>query len=147
MLGGLLVSVVIGRFGFAAVAALFLFAILAIPLIGVPGLTFWALVPAVTVAGLCTVGAQFGNGAVSGLLYPTPIRSRGVGWALGVGRFGSIAGPLVGGVLLGRHVPLQQLFFVAAAPMIAGLTASAIASRLSYRRLGALHLDTVANAR
>lgn len=64
-----------------------------------------------------------------------------------VGRLGSIAGPLVGGLLLGRHIPMQQLFVVAATPMVAGLTASAIAARLCHKRLGAIRLDIGSNAR
>jgi len=79
--------------------------------------------------------------AASGLLYPTAIRARGVGWALGIGRFGSMLGPLIGGVLIGMKLPPQQLFLLAAAPMVAGLIASIGVARLCYQRLGGLHLD------
>jgi len=96
---------------------------------------------AAMLSGFCTLGAQFGNNAASGLLYPTAIRARGVGWALGVGRFGSIVGPLVGGMLIGLDFPPQQLFLFAAVPMLAGLLASIGIAGLCHKRLGGLHLD------
>jgi hypothetical protein len=34
---------------------------------------------------------------------PTSLRSTGVGWSLGIGRFGSIAGPVIGGARLQHH--------------------------------------------
>jgi AAHS family 4-hydroxybenzoate transporter-like MFS transporter len=46
--------------------------------------------------GLGTAGAI----ALSALIYPTPIRSTGVGWGMAMGRFGQIVGPLIAGGLL-----------------------------------------------
>jgi AAHS family 4-hydroxybenzoate transporter-like MFS transporter len=69
-LGGLLVSLVLGRFGFSAVALLFLLAIPAIAAIG-GAHSQLLLAAAVATAGFSTLGAQFGNNAASGLLYPT----------------------------------------------------------------------------
>jgi MFS transporter, AAHS family, 4-hydroxybenzoate transporter len=140
-IGGLLVSLVLGRFGFTVIAMLFLFATMAIAAIGLPGLSYTAMVSAVALAGFGTLGAQFGNNAASGLMYPTAFRSSGVGWALGIGRFGSICGPLVGGLLVSLKVPREQFFIFAAAPMVAGLIASAGISRLCYQRLGCMHLE------
>ena len=73
--------------------------------------------------------------------YPTAARSSGVGWALGIGRFGSIAGPLVGGLLVGLKVPPRQFFAFAAVPMVAGLIASIFVAKLCQRRLGGMQLD------
>ncbi len=144
VIGGLLVSLVLGRFGFTVIAVLFLFATLAIPAIGLPGLSFTAMASAVTLSGFCTLGAQFGNNAAAGLLYPTAFRSGGVGWALGIGRFGSIGGPLIGGFFVSLKVPPQPFFLLAAVPMIVGLIASAGLVRLCYQRLGGMHLNEVA---
>jgi len=138
--GGLLVSLVLARFGFSAVALLFLLAIPAIAAIGVPGISYVTTASAIAVAGFCTLGAQFGNNAASGLLYPTAFRSRGVGWALGIGRFGSIVGPLLGGFLIGRKVSLPHLFMFAALPMLIGLMASISIARLCRSRLGGVQL-------
>ncbi len=145
-IGGLLVSLALGRFGFTVIALLFLCATLAIAAIGFPGLSYMAMVSVVALSGFCTLGAQFGNNAASGLLYPTAARSSGVGWALGIGRFGSIAGPLVGGLLIGMRVPARQLFVLAAIPMVAGLIASICVARLCFQRLGGVHLDEVAQS-
>lgn len=138
--GGLLVSLVLARFGFSAVALLFLLAVPAIAAIGVPGISYVTMASAIAAAGFCTLGAQFGNNAASGLLYPTAIRSRGVGWALGIGRFGSIVGPLLGGFLIGRKVSLPHLFMFAAIPMLIGLMASISIARLCQSRLGGVQL-------
>ncbi len=143
VVGGLLVSLVLGRFGFAAIAALFLFSTLAIAAIGVPGLSYPAMASAVMLSGFSTLGAQFGNNAASGLLYPTAFRSRGIGWALGIGRFGSIAGPLVGGALIGLKVPAQQFFLVAAVPMAVGFIAALGAAVLCHRRFGGLNIGEI----
>ncbi len=53
------------------------------------------------ISGFLVIGTQAGLNALAAIFYPTPIRSTGVGWALGVGRVGSIVGPLLGGVMLG----------------------------------------------
>ena len=50
--------------------------------------------------GIISNAAMAGLYAVGPPLYPTAIRATGMGWALGIGRFGSIISPLVGGALL-----------------------------------------------
>jgi AAHS family 4-hydroxybenzoate transporter-like MFS transporter len=87
------------------------------------------------------LGAQFGNNASAGLLYPTAFRSKGVGWALGVGRFGAIAGQLAGGALLAMHLPVRSLFLMASLPMVVGTVAAALLIPVCYARLGTLTLD------
>ena len=133
MAGGLLFSLLLSRFGFAVIALLFLFGALGTAAIGIPGLSYTGLLTTVMLSGFGVVGAQFCNTATSGLVYPIELRSTGVGWALGVGRLGSILGPIVGGLLIGT-VTLQHLFFLAALPMAAGLIASLGLARLWYRQ-------------
>jgi len=140
-LGGLLVSLVLARFGFFAIALLFLLAAPAIAAIGLPSISYITMASAVALAGFCTLGAQFGNNAASGLLYPTAFRSRGVGWALAIGRFGSIMGPLFGGILIGMKVSLPHLFLFAAIPMVVGFIASSSMARLCQTRLGGVQID------
>ena len=65
---------------------------------------------AIAAAGFCVIGVQMSLAALTATLYPTAVRSTGTSWALGVGRFGSTIGPLVGGVLIGWHWGLPQLF-------------------------------------
>jgi len=139
--GGLLMSVLLDRFGFVVIALLFVAAVPAIAALGFAPTTFVALAPLATLSGLAVLGAQFGNNASSGLLYPTAVRAKGVGWALGIGRFGAIVGPLAGAHLLGK--PLHQLFLIASAPMLVGALAAAVLVRLCYMRLGSLKLGDV----
>lgn len=141
--GGLLISVLLDRFGFVVVAALFLFAAPAVAAIGASGMSYGALAPLATIAGLCVLGAQFGNNAAAGLLYPTQFRSKGVGWALAIGRFGAIVGPLVGGQLIRMHLPMRQLFLAASTPMWVGAVAAVVLVWLCYLRLGTLRLSDV----
>jgi MFS transporter, AAHS family, 4-hydroxybenzoate transporter len=142
--GGLLISVLLDRFGFVVVAALFLFAAPAVAAIGASGMSYGALAPLATIAGLCVLGAQFGNNAAAGLLYPTQFRSKGVGWALAIGRFGAIVGPLLGGQLIRMHLPMRQLFLAASAPMWVGAVAAVVLVWLCYLRLVTLRLSDVA---
>jgi MFS transporter, AAHS family, 4-hydroxybenzoate transporter len=142
-IGGLLMSVLLARFGFAVIAVLFLCAVPAIAAIGLPGIPYGAMGSAIALAGFCILGAQFGNNAVSGFIYPTEVRARGVGWALGVGRFGSIAGPLAGGIFIGMKLPQRTLFLCAAAPMMLGLIASVFAAKLWHASLGGVRLAEV----
>jgi AAHS family 4-hydroxybenzoate transporter-like MFS transporter len=139
--GGLLVSVVLDRLGFLAIAGLFALAVLAVAGIGWPGLSHGAVTGCAALAGLTVLGAQFGNNAAAGLLYPPAFKSRGVGWALAVGRIGSIAGPMLGGLLLGLDLPLPQLFLLASLPMVLGATAALVLARLCWLRLGSHQLD------
>ena len=139
--GGLLISVLLDRFGFAVIAVLFALSIPSIAAIGASGLSPTPLAIFSTLAGLGVLGAQFGNNACAGLLYPTAIRSTGVGLAFAIGRFGSIAGPLVGGMLIARHLPMDELFMAAAAPMIVGALAAIVLARLCYVRYAGFKLD------
>jgi AAHS family 4-hydroxybenzoate transporter-like MFS transporter len=140
-IGGLLISVLLDRFGFVVIAVLFIIAAPAVAAIGLGGMAYTTIAPLAAIAGFTVLGAQFGNNAAAGLLYPTAYRSKGVGWALGIGRFGSIAGPLVGGRLIDLHLPMRELFLAAAFPMIVGAIAAIALVRLCYLRLGGLRLS------
>ncbi len=140
-IGGLLLSVLLDRFGFVAIAVLLAIAVPSIVLVGAPGTSIAVLAVASTVAGFGVLGGQFGNNASAGLLYPTNIRSTAVGFAFAIGRFGGIAGPLVGGELLLRHWPMADLFKAASVPMAVGAVAAIVLARLSYVRYGGLTLD------
>ena len=63
-------------------------------------------------------GAQAGLNALAASFYPTAVRSTGVGWALGVGRVGSIVGPLIGGTLLSMGWSPQRIFLAGMAPAL-----------------------------
>ena len=66
--------------------------------------------------GVFVIGSQIAQHVVSGEVYPTHIRSTGVGWALTVGRLGSIVGPLLGGYMQMWGLTFSQYFVVFAIP-------------------------------
>jgi MFS transporter, AAHS family, 4-hydroxybenzoate transporter len=68
--------------------------------------------------GLFVTGAQAGINVLAASFYPTSIRSTGLGWALGVGRIGSIVGPLVAGMMLSFGWQPRQLLLAGAAPAL-----------------------------
>jgi len=86
-----------------------------------------ASVPIVLVAsflaGFTVLGVQKGMNAVAVHFYPTPLRSTGLGWGLGIGRLGAVAGPLVAGILMQGGQASATLFYFAAISMLAGATA------------------------
>jgi AAHS family 4-hydroxybenzoate transporter-like MFS transporter len=63
-------------------------------------------------------GGQTGLITLATLGYPPEMRSSGMGWASGVGRFGGILFPLAGGIALGAAVPLQTLMVIIAIPCL-----------------------------
>ncbi len=139
-LGGLVVAACLDRMGFVIVALLFA---ISVPLIATLGLdlSFTALGLVSALVGIGILGAQFGNNTVAGLLYPTSIRGRGVGTALSIGRFGSILGPTLGALLLGMKLDLSSVFFYAAIPVLVGLLAALLLTRLCYVRFHSFQID------
>ena len=83
--------------------------------------------------GICVQGAQAGLNAIAAMFYPTAIRATGVGWALGVGRVGSIVGPSVGGLLLSLQWTADRIFMAGMAPAICAAAAVLAASALPRR--------------
>jgi MFS transporter, AAHS family, 4-hydroxybenzoate transporter len=91
----------------------------------------FAIMMAVTfVLGLAVQGAQAGLNALAANFYPTTVRSTGVGWALGVGRVGSIVGPAIGGMLLGMGWSPQRIFLAGMAPALCASIAILGSNRL-----------------
>jgi MFS transporter, AAHS family, 4-hydroxybenzoate transporter len=59
------------------------------------------------------IGSQTGANATAGALYPARMRTSGIGWALGIGRLGGIAAPMLGGWLLSLGLPPREIFLSA----------------------------------
>ncbi len=118
----------IGTFGLAwliskrgfvpMLTATFAVAAVSIAAIGMPGLSLTMLTVIVFIAGWCVVGGQPGVNTLAATYYPTYLRTTGIGWGLGIGRIGAIAGPMIGGLLLGLEWTTQQLFLAAAVPAV-----------------------------
>jgi AAHS family 4-hydroxybenzoate transporter-like MFS transporter len=119
MIGGFCLGWFVQRWGFVRVlTACFAFGCINIALIGLPGLSLSMLFVVVFLAGFGVVGGQSAVNALSATYYPTDLRATGIGAGLGVGRIGAIIGPVVGGVLMSRHLASQKLFLVAAVPAL-----------------------------
>jgi AAHS family 4-hydroxybenzoate transporter-like MFS transporter len=117
VLGTVLMGPIIDRIGFfKLLAPSFGLAAVTIALIGQPGITLPMLFLLVAVTGFCIVGGQPAINALAATYYPTSLRSTGIGWSLGVGRIGSIVGPVVGGELIRRNWSNGDIFLVVAVP-------------------------------
>jgi AAHS family 4-hydroxybenzoate transporter-like MFS transporter len=64
-----------------------------------------------------------------------------VGWALGVGRVGSIVGPLIGGMMLGMQWTPPEIFRAGAIPALCAM-AAVIASNYLQGRQSPYRPDT-----
>jgi AAHS family 4-hydroxybenzoate transporter-like MFS transporter len=132
--GSLVVGRLLDRIGTLGIVAAFLVAVPCVAALGQIGTDETPLMILVTIAGLCIIGGQAGINALSGTLYPTYMRSTGTGWAFGMGRFGSILGPVIGGQLIALSLPLGTLFATAAAPILVSAGALFFLGRLSIVR-------------
>jgi AAHS family 4-hydroxybenzoate transporter-like MFS transporter len=76
----------------------------------------WGTLAWAFLTGGFMLGGQLNIPAMAARLYPPQVRGAGVGWTMGMGRLGSIAGPTIGGALLASDPALSSLFLWAAAP-------------------------------
>jgi AAHS family 4-hydroxybenzoate transporter-like MFS transporter len=112
-----------------------------LPLVGTPlvallgsGLSEPVLIAAVFLIGFAVVGTQFGLNAVAALIYPTALRAKGTGAAVGIQKVGAISGPMIGGMLLSAHLPVQQLFYFGAVPVALVAVLAFVLGRLHRQR-------------
>jgi AAHS family 4-hydroxybenzoate transporter-like MFS transporter len=66
--------------------------------------------------GAGVLGTQTAMFGLAAGIYPTAMRATGIGSALGVGRFGAIAGPLIGGAMVKSGLPVEQIYLLAVLP-------------------------------
>lgn len=129
--GTLMLGQFIDRFSFHALAIAFLFAAIAIALVGFSDHSIAFAIFAIASAGFFLVGGHIAAIALAASYYPTMARSTGVGWAIGIGRVGSIVGPLIGGIMLARGVATQSLFMAAAVPALVASLAALVLARMA----------------
>ena len=114
-LGSFVIAVALDKLGIKIVAVTFL---VAVPVVAALGLHtgYAVLIMNMILGGIAVLGGQIGLNALSGTLYPTYMRATGAGWGLGVGRVGSILGPIIAGVLIDAGVARSSLLFLTAVP-------------------------------
>lgn len=113
-IGGLCIGILIDRFGLKVLVAVFSLAVPVLAFTGTPGLSDFLLLAMAFFSGCVVTGMQSALNAGAGLIYPTALRANGVGYALGVGRVGSISGPLIGSLLTRLEMPPAMFFYVTA---------------------------------
>jgi AAHS family 4-hydroxybenzoate transporter-like MFS transporter len=80
--------------------------------------------------GLLVGCGASGSIALAALSYPTAIRSTGIGWAMGVGRFGQVLAPLFAGAAVAAGWSNTRLFIaVGITPVIAAIAILALVAR------------------
>lgn len=112
--------------------------ILVLSLSSAVGMVIFALAPnqlrllltLIFLIGVLQQGGFTGLYGVAAKVYPTDMRSTGIGWAIGLGRSGAVAGPAVAGYLIAAGFDMSANFFFFAIPMAVG---GMIAYRLHVR--------------
>jgi AAHS family 4-hydroxybenzoate transporter-like MFS transporter len=122
---------IIDRFSFRALTLVYFVAAFAVGAIGQLGHSVVLVTMAIFAAGFCIVGGQTAANALAAAFYPTSVRSTGVGWALGIGRVGSIVGPLIGGMLLTMKWSTASVFMCAAGAALCAALAAFFLSRIA----------------
>ena len=131
--GGVVMGLVLSRSERAhtVVAIGFAVGLLGIVVVGSGPEQLTVLMLGVALAGAGVVGGLTGISALAVMLYPEEVRAAGLGWSYGVGRVGSIIGPVVSGVLVGAGLGATSIIGLAAVP--AGMACAGVLA------LGGLH--------
>ena len=139
--GGIIGNLFLGRLidrnmSFRVLGLIYLLSGVCVFLIGGAGGSIPLLVASVLATGVTVLGGQSSSNALAASYYPTAIRTTGLGWALGIGRVGSIVGPILGGLLLTITPETRRVFWAAAIPpLIATAAAFAVASIIKKKEL------------
>jgi len=137
LVGGLILSRFLDHGSIMPIAIAFALGVPMVALIGSSEGSTALLMLAAFGAGCAVIGGQTNLHSIAGKFYPTFIRANGVGWANGVGRIGSVAGPGIGGMLIAMNLTNSQLFlFAAIPPLCAAIACFALARARSQRPLG-----------
>jgi AAHS family 4-hydroxybenzoate transporter-like MFS transporter len=97
-----------------------------IALIALVAMPYLLLLGVIFFAGLTIIGSQTGLNGACGKLYPARMRTSGLGWAIGVGRIGSVVAPVLGGYLLSIGLPPTEIFLSACFVALVAATATAL---------------------
>ena len=119
VVGALWSILMVRRFGVFRLAALMVsIGSLALAVIGFAAHSAASLFLVLFVSGVLVIGAQQNSPAMSVELYPKRMRAAGAGWQFAAGRFGSILGPIIGGLLFSSGIAQETLFVLMAVPAL-----------------------------
>jgi MFS family permease len=110
-----------------------IFLLLGAGCVGVFGFLPWSVPLLLTVGfliGFFVMGGFIGLYSVAARIYPTELRTTGIGWTIGVGRIGAVMGPYLGGIMIALQWSTATNFVFFARPLLlAGFTAYTIRAR------------------
>lgn len=134
-LGGIIGCVCLGRlidrFGpFGVISTGYVIGAMAIAAIGF-ATTSMTLGVVTFVAGFFALGSQMCVMALAAAFYPTYLRGTGVGFSMGIGRTGGIAGPVVGGLLVGMGMSAKGIFLFTAVMALLAAASVLLMGRLT----------------
>lgn len=133
--GGLLLSLVLARFQPVLVLFVtYLLASCAVAAIGVVAPDVTGVMVASSLAGFLGLGAYSGVSVIAATHYPTGLRSAAIGWAIALGKLGSISGPMAASAGLAGGVPIRIVFLISASGGV--VAAAALLMLHQHRRLG-----------
>lgn len=92
----------------------------------VPGMAQGSTTALLMATGSGVIGAQVGITTLASMSYPVAMRSTGLGWALGVGRVGSIVGPTIGGLMIATVADPKSVYLVCIVPALVGAASVAL---------------------
>lgn len=93
------------------------------------------LLIAICVVGFGISDSSAGIIAIAASIYPVAARSTGIGWAMGVGRVGSIIGPTVGAALIAAGLDARTIFLAMAMPTVLAVVTLGVLNVREGRRL------------
>ena len=133
--GGLVAGWLVDRYGpYRVLVPGFVLAGLLTAAVGAAGGDGSLVLFVVLACGFGVVGAQLAMTALAADLYPTPIRSTGVGWGLGIGRIGAVLSPIMGGYAVAANWSQGELFAAAAVPAFICAAGTALMAAAERRR-------------
>jgi AAHS family 4-hydroxybenzoate transporter-like MFS transporter len=136
IIGGVCLSMLLGRFSpFHVLALAYFIAALAVAQIGL--LTPWVpgVFLAVFAAGFLALGGFAGLSSIAATLYPTRLRSTGVGSAIAASKGGAILGPMAAGAALAVDTPLSMVFAICGVGGIVACVSLLLLVHLRARRV------------
>lgn len=140
ILGGLVAGWLIDRYGaYRVLVPGFLLAAVLTAAIGQAGQEVALVMLVVLASGFGVVGAQLAMTALAANLYPTHIRSTGVGWGLGIGRIGAVLSPIIGGYVLKAEWSQAEMFAAAAVPPLVCAVGTLLMAVAERQRRGRDH--------
>ncbi len=129
VVGGLIASWFADRIGAKTIITSTFF-LAALCLASLPFISSWPLMySAIALAGIGVLGTQVLTYGLTSNYFGTACRAAGVAWCAGFGRLGGIAGPAIGGIIIGAGFGPTYAFFIFAGAAVVGAICTAFIPR------------------